>query len=152
MSGPFSQGDINGTNTIGTKDATLISSHVAGIEGYTLTGDSLARADTNNDGVVDSTDATYIQKYATNPESVKIDSVSLSGTFKFKMLTANAGGIENNLPLINDDGSRITLRIKQVCGLDMNCGDLTPAGGAHARAKMFFSSGFGAPNFVFTTT
>jgi len=36
-------------------------------------------------------------------------------------------------------------------GLDINCGGLTPAGGAHARAKNDFSSGFGAANFVFTT-
>jgi len=35
--------------------------------------------------------------------------------------------------------------------LDINCGDLTPAGGAHARAKNDFSSGFGADNVVATT-
>ena len=101
----YSQGDVDGTNTIGTADITRMKSHLNGIDGWILTGDSLERADVNNNGSVIENDITYLANYMLQKPSANIDKVEISGTFKFKRSINESSDIETNLPIINTDGS-----------------------------------------------
>ena len=79
----------NGGTTISTKQATLIKSHVAGINGWQLTGDALENADVNNDGIVDEKDITFYSDYLANKNSdtVYFDPNEIIGTFIFSLPT-----------------------------------------------------------------
>ena len=85
----FSLGDITGNGTIGTKDATLMLSHINGISGYTLTDSKLIQADINNDGNVNNNDIEFIKDYLVkrNKNTVYLDPNQISVVFNFKLPT-----------------------------------------------------------------
>ena len=102
-------GNVSNGTAISTKQATLIKSHVAGIDGWQLTGDALENADVNNDGIVDEKDITFYSDYLANKNSdtVYFDPNEITGTFIFSLPTtdANSSDIVNNLPITNNDTS-----------------------------------------------
>ncbi|MBQ7264792.1 MAG: hypothetical protein IJS61_01690 [Firmicutes bacterium] len=54
-------GDVNGDNSVDSKDASIVLQHTSGIA--TLSGDALIAGDVNKDGSVDSKDASIILQY-----------------------------------------------------------------------------------------
>ena len=99
-------GDVNGDGTFGTRDLTLIKSHINGVT--TLSGDSFLRADINNDGRLNETNLNALNDILTKTvaTSTYIDDEQITGVFKLKSTTNNF--IISNI-ILNTDGSFTTL-------------------------------------------